>query len=107
MMVAHATETKDRSISAATFYQLSGLALLIALPPRIVGWLMHPPAQRLAELLSPLQQASHVITFVSWIFAGGGEGASARGRGSARRAAAGRVTCSVMPARRAWRVVGG
>ncbi len=106
-MVARATETRGPSISAATFSRPSGLALLIALPPQIVSGLIQPPAERLAELLSPLQQASHVITFISWIFAVRGEGARARGRGSARRAAAGRVTCSVMPARRAGRVVGG
>jgi hypothetical protein len=29
-------------MSSSTLYRLSGLALLIALPIQIVGWLMHP-----------------------------------------------------------------
>jgi hypothetical protein len=69
MTVAQATSTESRQISAATLYRLSGLALLIAGLLQVAGWLMHPPGERLVDLLSPLQQASHVVLFVSWLFA--------------------------------------
>ena len=69
MTVAQATSTEPRRIPAATLYRLSGLALLIAGLLQVAGWLMHPPGERLVDLLSPLQQASHVILFVSWGFA--------------------------------------
>ncbi len=69
MTVAHATDTKGRSIAEATLCRLSGLALLIAALLQLVGWLMHPPGERLVDLLSPLQGPSHLLMFVSWLFA--------------------------------------
>jgi hypothetical protein len=67
--IAQATSTEPRQISAATLYRLSGLALLIAGLLQVVGWLTHPPGERLVDLLSPLQGPSHLLMFVSWLFA--------------------------------------
>ncbi len=69
MTVAQAPSTEPRQISVATLYRLSGLALLIAALLQVVGWLMHPPGERLGDLLSPLQGPSHLLMFVSWLFA--------------------------------------
>jgi len=55
-------------MSSTTLYRLSGLALLIALPIQIVGWLMHPAGELLVDLLSPLQGPAHVVMFFSWMF---------------------------------------
>jgi len=54
-------------MSSTTLYRLSGLALLIALPIQIVGWIMHPAGERLIDLLSPLQGPAHVVMFCSWL----------------------------------------
>ncbi len=69
MITTQATDSSVRSLSPAALYRLSGLALLVAALLQIAGWLIHPPGERLVDLLSPLQQASHVILFVSWLFA--------------------------------------
>jgi hypothetical protein len=53
-------------MSSTTLYRLSGLALLLALPIQIVGWILHPAGERLSDLLSPLQGPAHVIMFCSW-----------------------------------------
>jgi len=54
-------------MSSKTLFRLSGLALLIALPIQIVGWLMHPPGELLVDLLSPLQGPAHVVLFFSFM----------------------------------------
>jgi hypothetical protein len=56
-------------MSSTTLYRLSGLALLIALPIQIVGWILHPAGERLIDLLSPLQGPAHVVMFCSWLLA--------------------------------------
>ena len=69
MITAQATDSGIRSLSPAALTRLSGLVLLIALPLQVAGWLMHPPGERLVDLLSPLQGPSHLLMFVSWLFA--------------------------------------
>ena len=53
-------------VPTSTFFRLSGFALLLALPVQIVGWLMHPASEQLADLLTPLQGPAHLVQFVSW-----------------------------------------
>ncbi|HET7481012.1 MAG TPA: hypothetical protein VFJ72_16020 [Rubrobacteraceae bacterium] len=48
---------------------MSGLALLIALPLQALGFVLHPPSEQVADVLRPLYGPSHLILFVSWIFA--------------------------------------
>jgi hypothetical protein len=54
------------SISISTLFRLSGFALLVALPLQIAGFAMHPPGERVVDLLSPLQGPAHMVLFVSW-----------------------------------------
>ena len=56
-------------MSQATLYRLSGLALLIALPLQVVGFVLHPPSERMVDVLQPLYGPAHLILFVSWLFA--------------------------------------
>jgi hypothetical protein len=56
-------------MSSTTLYRLSGLALLIALPLQILGFVLHPPSEQVADVLSPLYGPAHLILFVSWLFA--------------------------------------
>ena len=55
-------------MSSSTLYRLCGLALLIALPIQIAGWLLHPAGESLRDLLSPLQTPAHVIMVISFLF---------------------------------------
>ncbi len=57
------------SITPATLIRLSGLALLIACLLQVVGWVLHPHGEELADLLSAGQVPSHVIMFFSWVIA--------------------------------------
>jgi hypothetical protein len=52
--------------SPSTLFRLSGLALLAALPIQIGGWLIHPPSERIADVLSPFQGPAHLTMFVGW-----------------------------------------
>lgn len=56
-------------MSSATLFRLSGLALLIALPLQILGFVLHPPSEEVADVLKPLYGPSHLIVFASWMFA--------------------------------------
>lgn len=56
-------------MSSATLFRLSGLALLIALPLQIVGFVLHPPSEQVVDVLKPTYGPAHVILFVSWMFA--------------------------------------
>ncbi len=56
-------------MSSATLFRLSGLALLIALPLQIVGFVLHPPSEQVMDVLKPTYGPAHVILFVSWLFA--------------------------------------
>lgn len=56
-------------MSSATLFRLSGLALLIALPLQIVGFVLHPPSEQVVDVLKPTYGPAHVILFVSWLFA--------------------------------------
>jgi hypothetical protein len=53
-------------VSTTTLFRLSGLALLVALPIQIVGFLLHPAGERVVDLLSPMQGPAHLVLFVSW-----------------------------------------
>lgn len=56
-------------MSSTTLYRLSGLALLIALPLQILGFVLHPPSEQVVDVLKPLYGPAHLILFVSWLFA--------------------------------------
>lgn len=56
-------------MSPTTLYRLSGLALLIALPLQVLGFVLHPPSEQVADVLKPLYGPAHLILFVSWMFA--------------------------------------
>jgi hypothetical protein len=55
------------TVTTSTVSRLSGLALLVALPVQIVGLILHPPGERLVDLLSPLQGPAHLVLFGSWL----------------------------------------
>ena len=54
------------NISTSTLCRLSGLALLVALPVQVAGLAMHPPGERVVDLLTTLQGPAHMVLFVSW-----------------------------------------
>jgi hypothetical protein len=56
-------------MSSHTLFRLSGLSLLAAFLIQVAGWLMHPSGERIEDLLTPLQGASHLTLFMSWVLA--------------------------------------
>lgn len=56
-------------MSSTTLFRLSGLALLIALPLQVLGYVLHPPGERVVDVLEPAYGPAHLILFVSWMFA--------------------------------------
>lgn len=56
-------------MSSRMLFWLSGLALLIALPLQILGFVLHPPSEQAVDVLRPIYGPSHLILFVSWMFA--------------------------------------
>ncbi len=56
-------------MSSATLLRLSGLALLVALPLQVLGFVLHPPSERVVDVLQPAYGPAHLILFVSWMFA--------------------------------------
>jgi len=56
-------------MSSATLFRLSGLALLVALPLQVLGFVLHPPGERVADVLQPAYGPAHLILFASWMFA--------------------------------------
>jgi hypothetical protein len=56
-------------MSAGTLFRLSGLALLVALPLQILGFVLHPPTEQAADVLQPTYGPAHLILFVSWLLA--------------------------------------
>ena len=56
-------------MSSKTLFRLSGLALLIALPLQVLGFILHPPSEQVVDVLKPLYGPAHLIVFVSWMFA--------------------------------------
>ncbi len=56
-------------MSSRTLFRLSGLALLIALPLQVLGFVLHPPSEQVVDVLKPTYAPAHLILFVSWMFA--------------------------------------
>ena len=56
-------------MSSATLFRLSGLALLVALPLQVFGFVLHPPSESVVDVLQPSYGPAHLILFVSWLFA--------------------------------------
>jgi hypothetical protein len=56
-------------MSSTRLFRLSGVALLVALPIQVVGWILHPPGEELVDLLDSLQGPAHFVLCVSWVFA--------------------------------------
>lgn len=56
-------------MSSRMLFRLSGLALLIALPLQVLGFVLHPPSEQVVDVLKPIYGPSHLILFVSWVFA--------------------------------------
>jgi hypothetical protein len=56
-------------MSSKTLFRLSGLALLIALPFMIVGFILHPPSEEVSDVLKVTYGPAHLIEFIAWIFA--------------------------------------
>lgn len=55
-------------MSSRMLFRLSGLALLIALPLQVLGFVLHPPSEQVVDVLKPTYSPAHVILFVSWMF---------------------------------------
>ena len=56
-------------MSSRTLFRLSGLALLIALPIQVLGFVLHPPSEQVVDVLKPTYAPAHLILFASWMFA--------------------------------------
>ena len=55
-------------MSSKALFQLSGYALLVALPLQVLGFALHPPSERVVDVLDPMYGPAHLILFVSWLF---------------------------------------
>ncbi len=55
-------------MSPRTLFRLSGLALLLALPLQVVGFVLHPPTEEVVDVLKSTYGPSHIVLFVSWVF---------------------------------------
>lgn len=53
--------------SPARLYRLSGLALLVALPLQVIGFVLHPASERIEHITSSLYGPSHTVLFGSWV----------------------------------------
>ncbi len=51
----------------STLVRLSGLALVLAFPIQVIGFLLHPPGEEVASVLQSAYGQAHMILFVSWI----------------------------------------
>lgn len=51
----------------STLVRLSGLALVLAFPIQVIGFLLHPPGEEVASVLQSAYGPAHMILFVSWI----------------------------------------
>jgi hypothetical protein len=49
-------------------YRMSGLALLIGLPPQVLGLVIHPPGEEVEHVLWASYGPSHMLLVVSWLF---------------------------------------
>lgn len=56
-------------MASRTLFRLSGLALLIALPLQVVGFVLHPPSEQVVDVLKPAYGPAHLVLFTSWMFA--------------------------------------
>ena len=56
-------------MSSTRLFRLSGLALLLALPLQVAGWLLHPPSEEVVHVLRSTYGPAHVVMFVSWLLA--------------------------------------
>ena len=56
-------------MTSATLFRMGGLALLVALPLQILGFVLHPPGERVVDVIQPAYGPAHLILFVSWLFA--------------------------------------
>lgn len=56
-------------MSSRTLFRLSGLALLLALPLQVVGFIIHPATENVVDVLKASYPPAHLILFVSWVFA--------------------------------------
>ena len=60
----------DRSgVTSEQLRRLGGLALMVALPLQVLGFLLHPPTEELRHVLEASYGASHLILWVSWVLA--------------------------------------
>lgn len=56
-------------MSVTTLFRLSGLALLLALPLHVLGFLLHPPSEQVGDVLQATYAPAHLLLFVSWLIA--------------------------------------
>lgn len=59
--------TSKNGFSADQLFRLGGLALLIALPLQVIGFVLHPPSEALRHVEQPIYGPAHMIMFVSWV----------------------------------------
>ncbi len=56
-------------MSPRTLFRLSGLALLLALPLQVAGFVLHPATEEVVDVLKSTYGPAHIVLFVSWLFA--------------------------------------
>ena len=54
------------AVSPATLLRLSGLAVMLSVPFTLVGLVIHPPSEEVANVLNPLYAPAHLIELVGW-----------------------------------------
>jgi hypothetical protein len=61
-----AEDTARRTVSPAALLRLSGLAVMLSVPFTLVGLVIHPPSEEVANVLNPLYAPAHLIELVGW-----------------------------------------
>lgn len=69
MIATDPTKGAESTLTSRRLFELSALALLIALPLQIAGSAIHPAGEEVKHVLQATYGPAHLILFVSWVFA--------------------------------------
>lgn len=69
MTTAPITTQKASGVTSEQLRRLGGLALMVALPLQVVGFLLHPPTEELRHVLQSTYGGSHLLLWASWVLA--------------------------------------
>lgn len=69
MIATDAARSAESTLTPGRLFELSALALLIALPLQIAGFALHPAGEEVKHVLQATYGPAHLVLFVSWVLA--------------------------------------